>query len=103
MLVTEKRLKKELKKVLKKMCSYVDADVNKIDFKKEGWFKDYNWTIEQEEDFKQWFIKHLLKHKKMRYTLLRYPALNDITTIKKAVEMFTANYGWTYKEVGDTK
>jgi len=94
---------KELKKVLTKMCSYVGADVDKIDFKKEDWFMDYRWTIEQERDFKRWLKKRLLRHKKARYALLRYPKWKDPTTIRNAVEMFAINYGWQYKELEGTK
>jgi len=94
---------KELKKVLTKMCSYVGADVDKIDFKKEDWFMDYRWTIEQERDFKRWLTKRLLRNKKTRYTLLRIPTWKDPMRIKNAVEMFAINYGWSYKETENIK
>lgn len=39
----------ELEKVVKKLCSCVNADYTKIDFHDDEWFLEYSWTPEQEQ------------------------------------------------------
>ena len=53
----------QLKEILTEMCRRVGADYDKIDFKKEGWFRDYTWTEEEQEDFHQWLGNKLVEWK----------------------------------------
>ena len=75
----------ENKEILKKMCSYVGADFNEIDFKSDYWYLKHQWTEEQENDFIHWLTEH---HKK------KHPP-------KKALQLaneFVFNYGWRTSE-----
>lgn len=53
----------QLKEIMLEMCRRVGADYDKIDFKKEGWFRDYTWTEEEQEDFHQWLGNKLVEWK----------------------------------------
>ena len=87
---------KYLKRILKKMCSYVNADYNKIDFKKPNWFLEYSWTLEQEYLFRKWLIRYLKRNKRARYSLMNVPT-KDKFVLTKFVKEFVFNYGWKYK------
>ncbi len=56
-----------LKTVLKMMLfmsdqQLLDEDFDKINFKKQGWFKKYTWTAKREIQFIQWLTEHLKKN-----------------------------------------
>jgi hypothetical protein len=86
----------ELKIVLQKMCKYAGAVYDEMDFKKEGWFLDYEWTKEQEKKFRTWFVNHLLKNKHAREELVN--CSKNKKMCEKFVDMFIFNYGWKRRE-----
>ena len=56
-----------LKDVLRQMLFMSDQqllwdDIDKIDFKKEGWFKKYTWTEKYQEKFLEWLSEYLKKN-----------------------------------------
>ncbi|MFA5174710.1 MAG: hypothetical protein WC438_06010 [Candidatus Pacearchaeota archaeon] len=85
----------ELKIVLQKMCETVGAVYKDIDFKKTDWFLDYEWTEEQEKNFKNWFVNRLIKNKYARKELIGCSKNKKIC--EKFVDMFIFNYGWKRK------
>jgi hypothetical protein len=85
----------ELEIVLRKMCEYVGADYDSIDFKKDRWFMDYAWTEDTENEFKNWFINYLKTNKKAKLQLMKYPR---ITKVDNFVNNFIFNYGWRTKK-----
>jgi len=88
-------MSKHLTIVLKKMCSMVGADYDKIDFKKQNWYQDWTWTEKEQEQFMAWFEDYLMKNKEARQELLEFPRANR--QIKRAVQEFILNYGWKTK------
>lgn len=52
--------------MIRKQCEMVGVNPDDIDFKKEGWYSEYSWTKEKEEEFKEWATK--LLRKKFRWT-----------------------------------
>jgi hypothetical protein len=88
---------KELKTVMKVMCSVVKAPFTKMNFKKSGWFRSYSWTEEQREDFKGWLIHHLYTSKEAREYFMEFPIKNK-TKIKMVVEWFLLDFGWMTKK-----
>lgn len=90
-------MNKYIIKILKKMCKIVGADFNRIDFKSNDWYRTYEWTKKQEDKFKEWFIDFIYNNKKAREEL-SYCGKNK-KDIKKFVDMFVFNYGWTIKEL----
>lgn len=64
-------------------------EVDKINFKKEGWYKEYHWTEKQEEQFMKWMSEYLKKN---------WEGITDHRpmskqTRDKAVDEFIMNYG----------
>lgn len=82
-----------LKAILTKMCEWVGADYNTIDFSEQEWYYKYLWTDEQQNEFKAWMINYLKTTKEARYELLDNP-ITDKKRIEKAVNEFIFNYGW---------
>jgi hypothetical protein len=82
--------------ILNKMCEILGADFSKMDFKKENWFRTYEWTEDSENDFKKWLISHLLENKEARDEIMEWPT-KDKKNIEKAVNDFIFNYGWKTK------
>ena len=81
-----------LEEILIKMCSYVNADFENIDFTANDWYWRYNWTQEQENDFIGWLADYFYTNKRAR---------ENITTVRKikkdcleAAKQFVNNYGW---------
>lgn len=86
-------MKEHLRVTLLKMCEYVNADFDSIDFSKQEWYYEHLWTDEQQNEFKAWMIDYLKKNKEARYELLANSTANK-TRIEKAVNEFIFNYGW---------
>lgn len=89
---TDKR-GKHLTKILREMCSRVDADYDSMDFKSQDWFTQYTWTEINQNNFKTWMVEYLVKHKDAQDELLAsYVKTKRI--IEKAVDWFVFDYGW---------
>ena len=89
-------MNKELETILKKMCSIVNATYDTIDFKKAKWFHQYEWTLKQENKFKEWMVKLLDSNLKVRNSIMQYPQKNK-KNIQRVVNEFIFNYGWKTK------
>ena len=72
--------------ILKKMCKAVKADYKSIDFKTAFYF-DYEWTEKQQEKFKKWITKFLMR---------KYKLIKKIAELK--AEGFILFCGWKIKE-----
>ena len=90
-------MNKNLVPILKKMCEMVGADYDKIDFKKDGWYWEYQWTKEQESEFQKWMVEHLNNNREARNILMYCPNKNK-TRIKDSVKAFIWNFGWKVTE-----
>ena len=85
-----------LKEILKKMCEYVGADYDKIDFKKKLWFMEYEWSEEQEQEFIDWLTDYLYKNTEPRQHMMAFPMKNK-KQCQLAANEFVSNYGWKTK------
>jgi len=81
----------ELVYILKEMCSRVNADYELINFKEDKWYWKYEWTIDQQNDFKDWLTNLLKKDKKVRNVIMAFPSLKKY---EGTANMFILNYGW---------
>jgi hypothetical protein len=88
---------KGLEYILREMCSRVGADYDKMDFNKENWFWEYQWTREEEEDFIKWLAKKIRKDRKVR-TLFWTDRKVTEKEAEMGARMFVFNYGWKLKE-----
>lgn len=94
-------MQKHMKIVLIQMCSLLDVDYDSIDFIKQDWYRDYEWTPIQRREFSGWLLKYMKNTAEARKELMRIPTLNE-NTIKKFIEQFILNYGWKEKITGDS-
>lgn len=88
--------------LIKKMLNVVGADQEKffydpeqpeIDFKSEGWFRLYNWSRAQENEFVEWMADLLYNDIKLRKEFCAHPKKNKIHC-KKVAREFVDTYGW---------
>jgi hypothetical protein len=86
---------KYLIKVLKKMCHIVNVNYNEINFKSHDWYLHHQWTKDQENKFKKWFIRKLNWNKKMRQSIMNFDSKSNII---ETVNWFVFMYGWKYKD-----
>jgi hypothetical protein len=89
-------MNKHLEIILKKMFETIgeyDVDVEEF-VKKENWFSEREWTVQQSEVFQSWLSKYLKKTKKARELF----GLGSYSDFDKAAEGFVFNYGFKYKE-----
>lgn len=56
--------------------------------KHDMWYTLREWTMEEEDEFKEWMRKHLKK--RCKYMTMRH--------INYEVAMFLLNYSWKYKK-----
>lgn len=49
--------------ILAEMCKRVGVDAKTFDFNRKHWFLDYEWTYEEQDDFRKWLGIYLRKHK----------------------------------------
>jgi len=84
---------KPINRVIKKMCDVINVNYKDIDTMKEGWFNEYTWTAEQEEEFRVWFESYLYKSAEARREIMEHPIKNK-KIINKLVTQFIFNYGW---------
>ena len=83
--------------VLREMCDRVGADADKINFKSNDWFLKNEWTMKEQDRFKEWFIGYLWDNVEARKELLVSSKKNK-KTIEKAVDLFLFDYGWRFKD-----
>lgn len=88
---------KYLAPILQEMCKRVDAPYDEIDFKKEGWFMDYEWTEKEEDSFEEWLVEYMHKNNKARRELMTLSSKNK-KYLKEFAQWFVFDYGWKYKE-----
>jgi hypothetical protein len=91
-----KKFGKHLTVVLKEMCKRVKAPYKDIDFQKENWFREYEWTEEQEKDFSNWMTDYLYTNKEARNEI-SYSYIKTKKELKKVADFFIMMYGWKIK------
>jgi len=84
--------------ILKEMCKRVGAKYKNIDFNSNDWYKQYNWSKDEEQLFKRWLIDYLYKNEKARKELMTI-TIKDRNNCKEAATWFLFQYGWTYKNM----
>lgn len=89
-------IKDEVAVVLKKLCEFVGADYDSIDFYENKWFLKHEWTLEQEKEFIEWFLDYL-KDKSV-FKCFSKAHFSKKTRLKVA-KAFVFSYGWKYKKI----
>lgn len=83
--------------VLKKMCSYVDADYDKIDFQEHNWYYKYTWSTIDEENFIDWLTYEVQKNNDVRKGLTSLPYRPGKKMARKFADHFNFMFGWKVK------
>ncbi len=51
------------KEILTELCKRVGVDIKTVDFSKQDWFLQHEWTEEDDDNFRKWLGEFLKKHK----------------------------------------
>ena len=86
-----------LQTIINKMCEYVG--IESVDTKKDGWFLEYSWTTEQQDEFRDWYVE-FIKDMKIQRELYEFARKSKKSRIDKA-NMFIMNYGWRVERIID--
>lgn len=81
--------------ILEKMCEYVGVTIEDIDWNDEEWFKQYEWTVKEQDNFINW-LKKQLKSKNIMREVAGHSFI-DANTRNKVAMFFVLNYGWKTK------
>lgn len=72
-------------------------EYDEVDIKKENWFYDYEWTDEQENEYKDWLYRKLRWNMEWRKEIMDFP-IRKKDIIDKTVNMFVMNYWFKIKK-----
>lgn len=85
-----------LKTVIDKMFEFVGAEPDSLDTTSPDWYLTHEWTVERENEFKEWLVDYLYTNSKARKHFMTLPRKNK-ETLRKVADSFVFNYGWKYK------
>lgn len=83
--------------VLKKMCSYVNVEYEDIDFTKNNWYWEYEWTKEEETDFIEWLTNEIKTNNNIRKELSTLPYRPSKKRCNTFANHFNMMFGWKTK------
>lgn len=89
-----------MRDILKEMFRVVGAEYSDEFVKKEDWYREYEWTEKQQDEFANWLIGHLKSSKDVRKHFFGRAAVSN-RVIKDSIAMFMFHCGWVFKEVED--
>lgn len=87
-----------LEVILRKMCEYVKADYDKINFTDENWFFHHQWYEHQEDKFKEWLYLYLATNNGARKEILAFNTKSK-KLLEKAILHFILDYGWRTRTI----
>ena len=90
------QLNSAITSIMRKMCEFVNADFDNIDFKSDDWYNTHTWTEQQEQEFIAWLKKHLKDITKNDWYELTHFSRNK-RNIDSLANEITWNYGWLRK------
>jgi len=81
-----------LEKVLTMMCESVGVNYEDVDFNKEEWYMQHDWTQEQQDQFKQDLYQAVTESPKFFKDL--FASRGPKRRLKAQIEFFIMSYGW---------
>jgi len=87
-------MNKYLKTILDEMCKRVGADYGVVN-SSDTWYWQFEWTPEQELDFRKWLVGYLMENKDARHYFGLHKNKKEIEEFAK---VFVWNYGWKYND-----
>ena len=91
-------LNESQKQVFTKMCSYVNVNIDDIDFSKDRWYCEHEWTKEQEQDFCDWLVNEIRTNNNIRKELTTLSHRPTKKRVKETVMWFNLMWGWKTKQ-----
>ena len=83
--------------ILKEMCKRVDANYDEIDFKKDLWFMEYEWSKKEEQSFVDWLADYLYNNKEARQNIVCSYCNKTKKNMRNVAEEFNWQFGWKTK------
>ena len=99
--MSHEEISKGMRFVLEKMCTYVDANLDEIDLHEDGWYQQYEWSKEDEEDFTQWLVDKFRNNNNVRKDVTTLPYRPTIARAEMAASWFILYCGWKTKQEND--
>ncbi len=89
--------------IFREMCRRVGADPEKINFASQGkredeWFAQATWTLQEEDDFIEWFVNYLHRNSKARK---RFVVMGRSKKACKKKGDLMRLYCWNYTKTQD--
>jgi len=91
----KEKIDERLIPIMVKMCEYVDADPDEIEWKNEDdpYYMKHEWTSEQEQAFIAWLADYMYDNKEARDMMMEFPRKTK-KLCRQVSEQFVWNYGW---------
>ena len=86
---------KDLTPILTEMCSRVGVDASTFDFEDPTWYTKYQWTIEEEGEFKVWLCRWIAHNRQIARGLWDNVHSLDKKSRMKIADAFVFSYGWS--------
>ena len=87
--------------IFDKMAQMVGLeDIDEVNLDEVGWYNNYQWTEETEEEFGKWMENYLKQNKEARRELMAFPRKSK-KAIHNVANEFILRWGWKYKEKED--
>ena len=80
--------------ILANMCRYVEVNYWDIDFNKNNWFQEYEWSQETEDNFTKWLSEYLYGVKGAQKELCARTSMRK-KECEDADQDFVYQYGWS--------
>jgi len=89
--------------IIGEMCNRVNADITELDVLKDDWQEDFDWSVEEEQEFQDWLYKYLVTNNDALIEISTYRPNEPFTAteLMNLVKEFTLFYGWALKEDAD--
>ena len=88
-------MNKYLKVILTEMCNRVGVNYDKVNFKGKEWYMKHEWTMEDQDKFRDWLISYMKGNGDARRDLMSVSSSNK-RFLTKFANSFLLNYGWRF-------
>lgn len=87
-------------RVLRKMHRAIRVpfpDDPKVCFHDNFWYTQHAWTLAEENKFKKWFVRYMMRNRKAR-EVFTHRSDKDKFRCERFAQYFVWMYGWKYKK-----
>ena len=88
-------MEKTLRDIMVKMCDFVGAKFDDIDFHGPDWFHKHSWTKEREQEFIVWIEGYLWENRKQAAReLTKYLYTPNKKQVRQLAQEIVFMWGW---------